>query len=102
MFMGAALGAPQVWRKTHRADARVCRTRDAGRTWELLAGFPRDMAAAIEAMAIEDRGDTVSVYVGTTAGGVYASEDGGEAWEQIAAGLPAIAKYGHDRALLGL
>lgn len=102
MFMGAAKGDPPVWRKTHTAQARVCRSRDGGRTWERLAGgFPPDMAAAIEAMALEDCGGTVSLYVGTTAGDVYASEDGGASWRRIASGLPAITKYGHDRALMG-
>lgn len=101
MFMGAAGTDPVVWRKTHRAEARVCRSGDGGRTWEVLAGFPR-ATAAIEAMALEDCGRTVSVYVGTTAGDVYASEDRGESWARIASGLPPIAKYGHDRALMGL
>jgi hypothetical protein len=109
MFMGAAAGDPSVWRKTHTADARVCRSRDGGRTWHVLGGgLPASMAGAIEAMALEDtghavaeHGDAVAVYIGTTAGDVYASEDAGDSWERIAAGLPPIAKYGHDRALLG-
>lgn len=103
MFMGAARGDPAVWRKTHTAEARVCRSRDGGDTWEVLAGGPRpDPAGAIEALALEDCGGTLSLYVGTTAGDVYASEDGGESWGRIASGLPPITKYGHDRALMGL
>ena len=103
MFMGAARGDPPVWRKTRTAQGRVCRSRDGGRTWEVLGGgLPRDMSAAIEAMTIVEGADSISVYVGTTAGDIYASEDGGESWTRIAFGLPPIAKYGHDRALVGL
>jgi photosystem II stability/assembly factor-like uncharacterized protein len=103
MFLGVALEDPPAWRKSGRADARVCRSRDAGRTWRVLDGqLSTSMAAAIEAMTIEDCGDTVCLYVGTTAGDVYASEDAGDSWRLIGTGLPAIAKYGHDRALQGL
>jgi hypothetical protein len=58
------------------------------------------MAAAIEAMTIEDAGGGVALYVGTTAGEVLASDDGGAAWRPIASALPPIAKFGHDRALM--
>jgi len=30
------------------------------------------------------------------------SEDAGDSWQLVMTGLPAIAKYGHDRALRGL
>lgn len=103
MFMGAAAGNPAVWRQTRKADARVCRSRDGGRTWHIVSGgLPGGVTGAIEAIALEDTGDAVAVYLATTAGDVYASEDAGESWERIAAGLPPVAKYGHDRALMGL
>jgi photosystem II stability/assembly factor-like uncharacterized protein len=92
-----------VWRRTHRADARVSRSRDGGRTWEVLTrGISDRLAGSIEAMCLEDWGPSFSVFVGTTGGEVYASEDRGESWGRIASGLPPIAKYGHDRALMGL
>ena len=102
MFLGAAAGDPAVWRKTGHAGSQVCQSRDGGLTWTALPGFPRGMAAAIEAMTLADVGGTVSLYVGTTAGDVVASEDGGASWRTIASGLPAIAKFGHDRALMGV
>jgi len=102
MFLGAAGGDPGVWRKTHRADARVCRSRDAGRTWDVLTrGISDRLPGAIEALCLEDWGASFSVFAGTSAGEVYASDDGGESWGRIADGLPAIAKWGHDRALVG-
>jgi len=103
MFIGAALSDPPGWRQTHHAGARVCRSGDGGRTWEVLTlGPSAGLAAAIEAMTLEDRGARFSLYVGTTAGDVYSSEDGGASWNLIVSGLPPIAKYGHDRALGGL
>jgi photosystem II stability/assembly factor-like uncharacterized protein len=102
MFMGAARGDPPVWRRTHTAQSRLCRSRDGGRTWQVLdGGFPRDEAAAVEAMSLVDCAGQVALFVGTTAGDVYASEDAGDSWRRIAAGLPPIAKFGHDRALQG-
>jgi photosystem II stability/assembly factor-like uncharacterized protein len=81
----------------------VCRSRDGGRTWEVLGGGISDrLPGAIEALCLEDWGDGYLVCAGTTAGEVYASEDGGRRWSLIASGLPAIAKEGHDRVLKGL
>jgi photosystem II stability/assembly factor-like uncharacterized protein len=92
-----------VWRQTHRADARVSVSRDGGRTWDVVTrGISDRLAGNIEAMSLEDWGASFSVFVGTTEGEVYASEDGGESWSRIASGLPAITKWGHDRALMGL
>jgi len=102
MFLGAARVGPGEWRKTHRADARVCQSRDGGRTWAILDGFPRDIPASIEAMALEDCGESVSLFAGTTAGDVWASGNGGASWKVIAAGLAPISKYGHERALQGM
>lgn len=68
----------------------------------LTLGPSAGLAGAIEAMTLEDSGAGFSLYVGTTAGDVYSSEDGGASWDLIASGLPPIAKYGHDRALVGL
>lgn len=103
LFMSAGGSEPAVWRKTHRADARVSRSRDGGRTWEVLTGGISDrLPGAIEAMTLEDWGRSFSLFVGTTEGEVHGSDDGGESWTRIASGLPAITKWGHDRALMGL
>jgi len=103
LFMSAGGSEPGAWRRTHRADARVSKSRDGGRTWDVLTrGISDRLAGSIEAMCLEDWGASFSVFVATTEGEVYASEDGGESWSQIASGLPAITKWGHDRALMGL
>jgi hypothetical protein len=67
----------------------------------LDGGLSAHLDTAVEAMTIEEYGDKASLYVGTTAGDVYASDDEGDSWQRIASGLPAISKYGHDRALAG-
>lgn len=100
MFMGAAQQNPGAWRESHFAGARVSRSRDGGRNWEILqSGLPDKLQASIEALCLEDCGDSFSVFVGTTAGEVYNSEDGGEHWSLVTSGLAPISKGGHYRNL---
>jgi hypothetical protein len=51
-------------------------------------------------------GQSFSLFVGTTAGEVYCSDDSGVEWSRIASGLPTIAKggagYGTRAALASL
>jgi photosystem II stability/assembly factor-like uncharacterized protein len=73
--------------------AAVWRTRDAGSTWERLdEGLPqRDAYLGVlrEGMAIDTR-DTPGLYFGTSTGQVFASDDEGETWTEIAGYLPGI------------
>ena len=73
--------------------AAVWRTRDAGSTWEPLGeGLPqRDAYLGVlrEGMAIDTR-DTPGLYFGTSTGQVFASDDEGESWAEIASYLPGI------------
>jgi photosystem II stability/assembly factor-like uncharacterized protein len=100
MFLGAAEYGPGKWRETHFAGARISRSRDGGRTWEVLrGGLPDRMQASIEAMCLEDWGDSFSVFAATTAGNVYCSDDAGEHWSPIVSGLAPISKGGHYQNL---
>ena len=101
MFLGVARVGPGEWRVTRRSDTRLCRSLDGGQTWETPATFPRDLVAAIEALALEDCSESMVLFAGTTAGEILASEDRGSTGKTIARGLAPIAKYGHERALLG-
>jgi photosystem II stability/assembly factor-like uncharacterized protein len=72
----------------------VYRTRSGGRTWERLdAGFPRKDAwwtvfrQALDADRDERR---TGLYLGTTSGALWASQDGGERWAPVAEHLPRI------------
>lgn len=101
MFIAAAHENPASWRRTHFAGARISRSRDGGRSWEVLRnGLPDRMQASIEAMCLEDWGESCSVFAGTTAGDVYCSDDGGDSWVRIISGLAPISKAGHYRNLV--
>ena len=74
--------------------AAVWRTRDAGSSWQRLdRGLPeRDAHLGVlrEGMAIDDC-DVPGLYFGTSTGQVFASNDEGESWSEIAGYLPAIS-----------
>jgi len=100
MFLGAADAGPGTWMKTHYAGAKISRSHDGGKTWEMLQnGLPERMQASIEALCLEDWGESTSLFAATTAGDVYASDDAGEHWSRIISGLAPISKGGHYQAL---
>jgi photosystem II stability/assembly factor-like uncharacterized protein len=71
----------------------VWRTSDAGESWGRYGdGLPqRDAYLSVlrESMAV-DRLDPVGVYIGTSAGQLFASRDEGETWRAVAEHLPPI------------
>lgn len=102
MFISAAHKSPGTWGESHDAGARVSRSRDGGRTWEVLRGsLPDRMQASIEAMCLEDWGGSFALFAATTAGEVYHSEDGGEHWSIIVRGLAPVSKAEHYVNLVG-
>jgi photosystem II stability/assembly factor-like uncharacterized protein len=101
IFMTAAHDAPGTWRTTHFAGARISRSRDGGKSWEILRnGLPDRLQASIEAFCLEEAGKSSAIFAATTAGEVLSSEDDGESWKQIISGLAPISKGGHYRALV--
>jgi len=72
---------------------RVGRSRDGGRTWELLTnGLPQENAYVLvlrEAMAADDR-DPAGIYFGTSTGTVFYSSDAGDSWQVLAQHLPPV------------
>jgi photosystem II stability/assembly factor-like uncharacterized protein len=101
IFMTAAQDAPGTWRTTHFAGARISRSRDGGRSWEILHnGLPDRLQASIEAFCLEESGNSSSIFAATTSGEVFCSEDLGESWEKIISGLAPISKAGHYRNLI--
>jgi photosystem II stability/assembly factor-like uncharacterized protein len=100
MFMTAAHDAPGTWRTTHFAGTRISRSKDGGRTWEILKnGLPDRLQASIEAFCLEESGAATAIYAATTAGEVICSQDLGDSWNVIIKGLPPISKGGHYRPL---
>jgi photosystem II stability/assembly factor-like uncharacterized protein len=101
ILMTAAHDAPGTWRNTHFAGARISRSKDGGRNWEILKnGLPDRLQASIEAFCLEEAGAATSIYAATTAGEIFCSEDLGDSWKVIVKGLAPISKAGHYRALV--
>src|SRR3990167_4786369 len=72
---------------------RVYRSLTCGDSWEPLGrGLPEEHAYALVlrgAMAVDGL-DPAGVYFGTTAGGLYASRDGGQTWQALPVTLPRV------------
>lgn len=75
------------------AALAVWRTRDAGASWTRHgAGLPQEQAylsVLRDGMAV-DRLDPAGVYIGTSAGQLFASSDEGETWQTLVEHLPPI------------
>lgn len=100
MFTSGAISSPGTWRNTKTADARVARSRDGGKSWEILSrGLPEHIRGNIEAITMDVSPQGFSLFAGTTDGFVFCSEDQGDSWSTIARGLPAVSKGGHYRNL---
>ena len=101
ILMTAAHDAPGTWRTTHFAGARISRSKDGGRTWEILRnGLPDRLQASIEAFCLEEAGESTAVFAATTSGEIFCSNDLGDSWNKIISGLPPISKAGHYRNLV--
>jgi photosystem II stability/assembly factor-like uncharacterized protein len=99
MFTAGANAAPPFWGKSEEgAHARVGRTRDGGRTWEYVSGYPSSRAN-IEAMSMNVYPGGFGLYAGTTDGEVFSSEDEGEHWTPVIEGLAPISKGLHYRGV---
>ena len=75
------------------AQLAVTRTRDGGRTFEVLReGLPDEPAYDLvyrHALDVDASGERLAI--GSTTGGLWISEDRGERWQCISAHLPPIA-----------
>lgn len=100
MFVASSEQGPGSWRASHYAGTRISRSEDGGETWTPVTnGMPDRLQSSIEAMCLDDWGDSFSVFAATTSGEVFASEDGGESWSLIVEGLAPVSKAGHYHAL---
>ncbi len=70
----------------------VNRTRDGGRSFETLrAGLPQSHCYdLIYRHGLDVAGDGRSLLMGSTTGGLWASDDGGEQWQTVSTTLPPI------------
>lgn len=101
MFTAGAASSPgRGWQASQTADAAIARTRDAGRSWEYLAGgLPGYLRGNVEGMTINVFPVGSELFAGTTDGDVFFSDSEGETWTTISQGLPPVSKGGHYRNL---
>ncbi len=100
MLVSAGKKSPGSWAAESNAFSRISRSRDAGRTWEVLTGgLPDYMTHSIEAMALEEAGGKTQIFAASTGGEVLWSSDGGENWQTIASGLAPVSKGWHYRGM---
>lgn len=96
LFVAGAKTGPGTWRKLHTADARIARSRDGGKNWEILTGgLPDHIRANIEGMAMDVWNGGYALFAGTTDGDVFYSEDEGEHWQTIIKGIGPVSKSHH-------
>jgi photosystem II stability/assembly factor-like uncharacterized protein len=100
LFMAGGRAAPPEWRRVGAASAGVVRSRDGGRTWERAEhGLPTPLRANVEAMALHVWPGGFSLFLGTTDGDVFGSDDGGDSWQAVALRLPPVSQSSHYRDL---
>lgn len=84
-----------VWPRTSPGGKPAAyRTRDAGASWERQdKGFPTEQAwftVKRQAFCRDDDAASVGLYIGTTGGEIWMSDDEGANWRRIAEHLPEI------------
>jgi photosystem II stability/assembly factor-like uncharacterized protein len=96
IFFSGAIESPGEWGRLGSASTHVARSRDGGKTWQILPSVPPvERRGNIEALAMNVWPGGFAVFGGTTDGDVFRSAEGGDAWTTIASGLPAVSKSGH-------
>lgn len=81
------------FRCTPEAKLRVYRTTNAGKSWNpLTKGLPQQDAfeTVLRDGFTADSCSKAGVYFGTRSGKLFGSANGGDSWQEIADGLPAI------------
>ncbi|HEY2987772.1 MAG TPA: hypothetical protein VGL11_08600 [Candidatus Binatia bacterium] len=100
MFTAGAKTGPGSWRKLHTADARIARSRDGGKGWEVLHdGLPEHMRGNVEAFSMDVWNGGFALFAGTTDGEVFYSADEGDHWEKIIQGIGPVSKAHHHHNL---
>jgi hypothetical protein len=83
----------ETLRYVPEAKLRVGRSRDGGKTWDLLTqGLPQSHSYALvwrEAMA-SDGEDPAGVYFGTATGSIFYTRDAGDSWQTLTRDLPPV------------
>jgi hypothetical protein len=93
MFMAGARSRPSDWRQAGTADSGIARSRDGGRTWQLLShGLPEHVRPNVEVLLMDIWNGSFALFAATSDGQIFRSEDEGNQWSRIVNGLPPICK----------
>ena len=99
VFMAVGVGWPPTWYRKRRAQGKIARSLDSGRSWErLLGGLPDGQRPLFSALSINTHADGFDLFTADTDGQVYESRDGGDRWTMIADIAP-VSKGEFYRAL---
>jgi photosystem II stability/assembly factor-like uncharacterized protein len=99
LFLAVGVGWPPHWYKAGRAQGKLARSRDRGRTWErLLGGLPDGQRALFSALSIHRHDRGYDLIAADTDGQLFESRDGGDRWT-IIADIAPVSKGEFHRAL---
>ncbi|MGY4596943.1 photosystem II stability/assembly factor-like uncharacterized protein [Bradyrhizobium sp. GM22.5] len=99
LFLAAGVGWPPHWYKAGRAQGKLARSRDGGKTWErLLGGLPDGQRALFSALSVSVHDGGFDLFAADTDGQVFESRDEGDHWT-IIADIAAVSKGEFHRAL---
>ena len=106
LYISASQTGPRSWVREGSTDGfaggRIARSTDGGRSWAVLAGgLPDRLHGNVEAMCLEESGESVQLFAGMTDGEVWWTGDGGESWSRIAQ-LAPVSKSVHTEMLTGV
>lgn len=97
MFTAAASTPPPGWRKPEGAESAFYRSENRGQTWQRLrGGLPERLPAAPRAVA-SDPDDPNAFFIGMLNGSVWATENGGESFQEVLTGLPQVSSIAVGR-----
>ncbi|HLY64899.1 MAG TPA: hypothetical protein VKU60_05135 [Chloroflexota bacterium] len=99
MFTSGGATIPPKWASSGTADSRIARSRDGAKTWEILAGkgLPEHIRGFLGTGSANTWPDGFELFIGSTDGDVYYSNDDGDSWSVIVNGLAPIAKDLHQQ-----
>ncbi len=99
MIVTAGQKSPGSWHREGTAETRVSRSTDAGETWEvILDGIDDKFTPSVEAMTLEESGDSVRIYAATSHGELLWSNNAGESWSKASMTFPPVSKGNHYEA----
>lgn len=89
-FTAAAAVPPPFWRRPEGADTAFYRSENRGDSWERLSGGLPDYFKAAPRAVAGDPEEPNSFLFGMNDGSLWTTEDAGESFRRVAAGMPQV------------